>query len=81
MTTVIQQALGEAYGLHQVNNNAVAAVEKVRGVLADPAVRDEARTHLTELGALVRARSQGGRCGDHISKINHDILSEALREA
>lgn len=73
------QALGEAYGLHQVNNDSAGAVEKVRAALADPEIREAAETHLAGLSELVRARSSGGRCGDHVSKITHDILSEALR--
>ena len=73
------QAVGEAYTKAHAGDRHGAVVH-LRQRFADPRVRDAASKHAARIAEVVRARSQGARCGCYVTKFTHDLLTEALTE-
>lgn len=76
----LHTALGTAYGLDQVDRDRAAAVRYLREAFASDEARKAAQDHHYELREIVAARTVGERCGCHVSKVTHDLLTEALTQ-
>jgi hypothetical protein len=77
---MIEAALAQAYTLDQVGNDRAGAVSTLRQAMATPEGRAAAEAEHRRLKEVVEARSQGGLCGCHVSKIHSDLLSLAFED-
>jgi hypothetical protein len=69
------QAVGMAYTkAHAGDRHGAVALLRERFAQAP----DTAKKHAEKIAEVVRARSQGGRCGCYITKFTHDLLTDAL---
>jgi hypothetical protein len=73
-------ALGHAYSDAQQGVARLEIMARLREVIAEvgPAVT---QGRLAQLDEIVTARSRGERCGDHVSKVQLELLREALNAA
>ncbi len=71
--------LGEAYRLDQVSGAHSSALALLKDAFTeDAAMGAAARTELSRLDAVVKARQSGDFHGDHVSKVCRDLLAAAL---
>lgn len=71
------QAVGEGYAKAHAGDRH-GAVSLLRERFA--ADQQAAKRHAKKIAEIVRARSQGARCGCYITKFTHDLLTEALTD-
>jgi len=74
----LRMALGAAYSDLHAGITRHVIVTRLRDLLADPAIAAAALPYHAKLSQAVIARTKGQLCGDYISKIQLELLSEAL---
>lgn len=77
----IEAIIADAYDLDQGQKLHSAALQRIRDAVQDGETKTALLDEVARLGEVVRARSMGGRCGCHVSKVCHDLLTEALVDA
>jgi hypothetical protein len=76
--TKLRLALGAAYSDLYLGIGRQVIIKRLQALLAIPEIAAVVRGHHAHLAAIVAARSRGDQCGDHISKIQHELLTAAL---
>lgn len=72
-------ALGRAYSDVHSGLPRSQVVRRIREMLdAEPELLTAAREHHPKLAEIVRARTVGDRCGDHISQVQLELLTDAF---
>jgi hypothetical protein len=75
LQTVLAVAYMKVFMLGHPRPEAIGALKEA---LKDDILKDEAAKQLAKLAEIVRARSIGERCGDHISKEYLELLMAAV---
>jgi hypothetical protein len=70
-------ALGRAYSDIYLGVHRQVVIKRLRDLIRSD-LNEIAQKHHQHLSELVRARSIGDRCGDFISKVQLELLSEAI---
>jgi len=76
----LKMALGGAYSDIHAGDLRRDVVRRLSALFAEDGMREVAVRHRAYLSGLVRARTVGERCGDYVSKIQHQLLAEALAD-
>ena len=76
----LKMALGKAYSDVHAGDVRTDIIKKLRKWLAEPGMQEVAVKHCAHLSALVRARTIGERCGDYVSKVQLQLLKDAMVE-
>ena len=76
---LIRMSLGRAYSdLHTNGLTRTQVVEQLRNLLADEPLHGAAWIYHANLTSVVRARTNGDRCGDYIGRFQLELLTEVL---
>lgn len=76
----MNELLGRAYHLREVSGDGAGAAQLLReAAQADAKLMAGLRVEGSRLRAIVAARSQGGQCGCHVSRVMVELIDRALR--
>ncbi len=82
MSPELDDLLAVAYSICELDHNGPAAVAHLyKALAANSELSREGAEERERLGAVIKARSVGGRHGDHVSVVLHGLLDKALGES
>jgi hypothetical protein len=76
----LRLALGAAYSDLYMGIGRQVIIRRLRDLLEEPEIAGVKLAHHSHLTSIVASRSRGNLSGDHISKIQLELLTEALGE-
>lgn len=76
----LKQALGRSYSDQHLGEYRGQIIRRLSQLIGEPGMISVARQHHANLHNIVKSRSIGNRCGDYVSKVQFDLLSQALAD-
>ena len=78
---ILKQILAKAYtDAYALNKPRSEVLRDLKGAIDEERIGDIVTTYRAELEAVVRARTLGERCGDHLSQAQLALLKDALAQ-
>ena len=78
--TRLRMALGAAYSDLIIGLGPRVIIQRLRDLIKDDSIAAVARTHKVHLASVVASRTRGDLCGDHVGKVQLELLTAALAE-